>query len=482
MMTIPGLALFYSGMVRKKNVLATMAQSLAAVAIVSILWVTFGYSLSFVGDGPWLGTLDRWFLAGITMDSVNPAAKTIPEALFMLYQMTFAIITVALVAGSVADRMRFSAYLLFSIAGSFSPIVPLAHWVWGGGFLASMVCWISPAASSCIFSAGVSGLVAAKVMGRRYGYGSENLSPFDLSLAVVGTGLLWVGWFGFNGGSALGANSRAVMAIIATHLCSLRRRADLGAIEWATRRKPSVLGMISGAVAGLGTITPASGFVAPWHGIIIGIIAGLVCYWALHLAEASLQPLLDDSLDVFGVHGIGGMTGTLLAGIFAASAIGRHRRPARGQPQQLLIQFYCIAVTLVWCGGVTFVLLKLVSVFVRCGLAAAGDGRPRHFSARRGVAVGRGAGVIWSTGQSRCRFGLAQHISKCLCVAMIETDIFKALADPTRRSVFEKLAGGSLTPAPCATGMEISQPAMSQHLAGAAPRPDWCANSGRAAL
>jgi len=209
MMTIPGLALFYSGMVRKKNVLATMAQSLAAVAIISVLWVAFGYSLSFVGDGPWLGNLDRAFLAGMSMDSVNPAAKTIPEALFMLYQMTFAIITVALVAGSVADRMRFSAYLVFSITWFIFVYVPLTHWVWGGGFLGSLGVLDFAGGLVVHLSAGIGGLVAAKVLGRRQGYGVENLSPFDLSLAVVGTGLLWVGWFGFNGGSALTASPRA---------------------------------------------------------------------------------------------------------------------------------------------------------------------------------------------------------------------------------------------------------------------------------
>ncbi len=213
MMTVPGLALFYAGMVRKKNVLATMAQSLASVMLVSILWVAFGYSLVFVGDGQWLGSLDRVFLAGMTMDSVNPAAKTIPEALFMLYQMTFAVITVALVAGSVADRMRFSAYLMFSVGWFALVYVPLAHWVWGGGFLGTMGVLDFAGGLVVHLSAGIGGLVAALVMGRRQGYGSENLSPFDLSLAVIGTGLLWVGWFGFNGGSAFTASPRAVMAI-----------------------------------------------------------------------------------------------------------------------------------------------------------------------------------------------------------------------------------------------------------------------------
>jgi Amt family ammonium transporter len=362
MMTVPGLALFYSGMVRKKNVLATMAQSLAAVAIISILWVAFGYSLAFVGDGPWLGTLDRWFLAGMTMDGVNPAAKTIPESLFMVYQMTFAIITVALVAGSVADRMRFSAYLLFSSGWFMFVYVPLAHWVWGGGFLGTMGVLDFAGGLVVHLSAGIGGLVAAKVMGRRHGYGTENLSPFDLSLAVAGTGLLWVGWFGFNGGSALGANSRAVMAIIATHLAACAGALTWGAIEWTIRRKPSVLGMISGAVAGLGTITPASGFVAPWHGIVIGMIAGLACFWACTWLKHRFN--YDDSLDVFGVHGIGGMTGILLAGVFATASIGGTSGLIEGNPQQLLIQLYGIAVTLVWSGGLTYVLLKLVSAFV----------------------------------------------------------------------------------------------------------------------
>jgi Amt family ammonium transporter len=362
MMTVPGLALFYAGMVRKKNVLATMAQSLAAVMLVSILWVAFGYSLAFVGDGQWLGSLDRVFLAGMTMDSVNPAAKTIPEALFMLYQMTFAVITVALVAGSVADRMRFSAYLMFSVGWFALVYVPLAHWVWGGGFLGTMGVLDFAGGLVVHLSAGIGGLVAALVMGRRQGYGSENLSPFDLSLAVIGTGLLWVGWFGFNGGSAFTASPRAVMAITATHLAASSGALVWGGIEWSVRRKPSVLGMISGAVAGLGTITPASGFVEPWHGIVIGAVAGAVCYWACTSLKLRLN--YDDSLDVFGVHGIGGMTGTLLCGVFATAAIGGTAGLIESHPQQLLIQLYGVAVTLVWSAGVTYALLKVIGLFV----------------------------------------------------------------------------------------------------------------------
>ena len=362
MMTIPGLALFYSGMVRKKNVLATMAQSLAAVALISILWVAFGYSLVFVGDGPWLGTLDRWFLAGMTMDSVNPAAKTIPESLFMLYQMTFAVITVALVAGSVADRMRFSAYLLFSIGWFMLVYVPLAHWVWGGGFLGTAGVLDFAGGLVVHLSAGAGGLVAALVVGRRRGYGTENLSPFDLSLAVIGTGLLWVGWFGFNGGSALGANSRAVMAITATHLSACAGALTWGAIEWSIQRKPSVLGMISGAVAGLGTITPASGFVAPWAGVVIGVIAGGICFWACTWLKRRFD--YDDSLDVFGVHGIGGLAGVLLTGVFASASIGDASGLLEGNPHLLLTQAYGVAVTLGWSVIVTYILLKLVGLFV----------------------------------------------------------------------------------------------------------------------
>ena len=362
MMTIPGLALFYSGMVRKKNVLATMAQSLAAVALISVLWVAFGYSLTFGGSGKFLGTLDRVFLAGMTLDSVNPAAKTIPEALFMLYQMTFAVITTALVAGAVADRMKFSAYLLFSIGWFMCVYIPLAHWVWGGGFLGNAGVLDFAGGTVVHLSAGAGGLVAAMVIGKRHGYGQDNLAPFDLSLAVIGTGLLWVGWFGFNGGSALGANSRAIFAITATHLAACAGALTWGAIEWLARRKPSVLGMISGAVAGLGTITPASGFVAPWHGLVIGIIAGGVCYWACTSLKHRFG--YDDSLDVFGVHGIGGLIGTLLAGVFATESIGGASGLLEGNVQQLLIQVYGVAVTLVWTVAVTFVLLKIVGGFV----------------------------------------------------------------------------------------------------------------------
>ena len=363
MMTIPGLALFYAGMVRKKNVLATMAQSLAATFLISILWAVIGYSLAFTGEGAFIGTFERIFLNGVTLDAISPLAKTIPESLFMIYQMTFAVITVALVAGSVADRLRFSAFLLFCTFWLLLVYVPIAHWVWGGGFLGSYGTIDFAGGLVVHLNAGIAGLVAAYVLGARRGYGSENLAPYDLTLAVIGTGLLWVGWFGFNGGSALGANSRAAMAIVSTHLAASAGAFTWMALEWWTRGKPSVLGMISGAVAGLGTITPASGFVMPMQGILIGIAAGAICFWAC--TSLKLKMGYDDSLDVFGVHGVGGITGTLLAGVFAVGALsaspelpGGVHGLLEGNPQQLLAQLYGVVVTLVWSGTVTFIILN----------------------------------------------------------------------------------------------------------------------------
>ena len=369
MMTIPGLALFYAGMVRKKNVLATMAQSLAATFLISILWAVVGYSLTFTGDGAFIGSLERIFLRGMTLDAISPLAKTIPESLFMLYQMTFAVITVALVAGSVADRLRFSAFLLFCVFWLLLVYVPIAHWVWGGGFLGTYGTIDFAGGLVVHLNAGIAGLVAALVIGKRRGYGSENLAPHDLTLAVIGTGLLWVGWFGFNGGSALGANSRAAMAIVSTHLAACAGAFTWMALEWWTRGKPSVLGMISGAVAGLGTITPASGFVLPMQAVLIGIVAGGICFWACTWLKLKFG--YDDSLDVFGVHGVGGLTGTLLAGVFAVAALSVGPDTPQGvagllegNPRQLLAQAYGIVVTLVWSGALTFVILKAISAFV----------------------------------------------------------------------------------------------------------------------
>ena len=362
LMSIPGLALFYCGMVRKKNVLATMAQTLASVFIGSLLWAGIGYSLTFSGDGWFIGALDKVFLSNIGLETTSPLAATIPEILFMAYQMTFAVITVALVAGSVADRMRFSAFVWFVVLWLPIVYVPIAHWVWGNGFLMKLGVLDFAGGTVVHINAGVAGLVAATVVGRRVGYGSVNFAPYDLSLAVIGTGLLWVGWFGFNGGSALSAGSRAAFAIVTTHLAASAGALTWTALEWWTKGKPSVLGMISGAVAGLGTVTAASGFVLPWHGIVIGVIAGGVCFWASTKLKEALG--YDDSLDVFGVHGVGGLVGTLLTGVFATAAVSAaadspgYSGLLAGHPIQVLIQLVGIAATVAWSGLGTYVVLK----------------------------------------------------------------------------------------------------------------------------
>jgi Amt family ammonium transporter len=286
----------------------------------------------------------------------------------MFYQMTFAIITVALVAGSVADRMRFSAFAWFAAGWLIFVYVPIAHWVWGGGFLARAGVLDFAGGTVVHLNAGVAGLVAACVVGKRYGYGHDNFAPYDLSLAVIGTGLLWVGWFGFNGGSALGANSRAAFAIVATHLAASTGALTWMFLEWWTRGKPSILGMISGAVAGLGTITPASGFVLPWHAVVIGLIAGGFCFWACTWLKLRLG--YDDSLDVFGVHGVGGATGTLLTGVFAVAAISAGPDAAgfsgliEGNARQVLVQLYGVVSVAIWSGAVSYILLKVIGLLV----------------------------------------------------------------------------------------------------------------------
>ncbi len=369
LMTIPGLALFYAGLVRKKNLLATMAQSFAAVMFVSVLWFMFGYSLTFSGDGAYLGNLDKLFLAGMNLDSVNSLANNIPESLFATYQMTFAVITCALIAGSVADRMRFSAFVLFIIAWLFIVYVPSAHWIWGGGFLSGMGVMDFAGGIVVHLNAGVAGLVAAYVLGSRRGYGTENLAPYDLTMAAVGTALLWVGWFGFNGGSALSATPRASMAILVTHLAACSGAIAWMMMEWWTRRKPSVLGIISGAIAGLGTITPASGYVLPWHGVVIGLAAGVICFWACTWLKERLK--YDDSLDVFGIHGVGGILGTVLTGVFAVGAFTVTKELPQGQQGllegnagQVVTQLIGVGICLVWCAVATYVILKVIDLMV----------------------------------------------------------------------------------------------------------------------
>jgi Amt family ammonium transporter len=369
MMTIPGLALFYCGMVRKKNVLATMAQSVACTALCSLLWFAIGYTLSFIGDAPWLGTFGRLFLRGIDMEATSAFAPTIPELLYVVYQMAFAIFTVALIAGAVADRMRFSAFLWFAAGWLIFVYVPIVHWVWGGGFLASAGALDFAGGTVVQLNAGIAGLIAAYVLGKRHGYGSDNFAPHDLSLAVIGMGMLWIGWLGFAGGSALGANARAAFAITATHLAASAGALTWMLLEWWTRRKPSVLGLITGAVAGLAAITPASGFVLPWHGVIIGVIGGAICFWACTWLKRRLG--YDDTLDVFGVHGVGGTAGTILTGVFAVAALSVSPDSPEGSSgllegnaRQVLIQLYAVIAVVIWSGALSYVLLKAIEFFL----------------------------------------------------------------------------------------------------------------------
>jgi ammonium transporter, Amt family len=365
MMTIPGLAMFYAGMVRRKNVLATAMQSFAVTALITVIWMIVGYSLAFTGDGKVLGTLDKFFLRGVALDSVHDLAKTIPESVYMTFQMTFAIITPALIAGAFAERMKFSAMMWFMGLWSIIVYSPIAHWVWGGGFLGGLGVLDYAGGTVVHINAGVAGLVCALVLGKRKGYGSENLAPHNLVLSVIGASLLWVGWFGFNAGSAVTAGTNAGMAMAVTQIATAAAALGWMFAEWATRGKPSVLGIVSGAVAGLVAITPASGFVNPTGALIIGIVAGIICFWA----ATSLKNMMgyDDSLDAFGVHGVGGLAGAILTGVFATKAIKGGDDAVGlidGNPGQVLTQIYGCAVTIAWCAIATFVILKVIDVII----------------------------------------------------------------------------------------------------------------------
>jgi len=365
MMTIPGLALFYGGMVRKKNVLATVMQSFAVTCLVTVLWTIVGYTIAFTDGTPFFGGLSRFMLSGLTIDSVSALAKTIPESVYMCFQMTFAIITPALICGAFADRMKFSALLWFIGLWSVVVYAPIAHWVWGpGGFLNDAGILDFAGGTVVHINSGVAGLIACLVLGKRRGYGSETMAPHNLVLSVAGASLLWVGWFGFNAGSATAANGSAGMAMAVTQIATATAALTWMFVEWALRGKPSVLGIISGAVAGLVAITPASGFVDPRGALIVGITAGILCYWGATGLKNALG--YDDSLDAFGVHGIGGATGAILTGVLAVSAVGGegHGGLIDGNARQVLIQLYGVACTIVYDAIATLILLKLVDLVI----------------------------------------------------------------------------------------------------------------------
>ena len=361
-MTIPGLSLFYGGLVRSKNVLSVLMQCFAITCLASIIWFAFGYSLAF-GDGgsmnAYIGNLDNIFLGKLTEDSM---AGDIPESVFAMFQMTFAIITPALIVGAFAERMRFSAMLLFSGLWLVVVYAPITHWVWGGGWLGEMGLLDFAGGTVVHITAGVGALVAALVLGNRKGFPRQAMPPHNLTMTVTGAGMLWVGWFGFNGGSALAANGDAGMAMLVTHISAAAGSLSWMMMEWTKHGKPSVLGIVTGMVAGLGTITPASGFVGPAGALVIGFSAGIICYYATQAIKQRFQ--IDDSLDVFPVHGVGGMLGTLLAGVFASDALGvfsgQGYNEGMAMASQVSVQVIGIIATFTYTAVVTYGLLKLV--------------------------------------------------------------------------------------------------------------------------
>ncbi len=369
MMTIPGLALFYGGMVRKKNVLATLGAVFGATCIITVLWMIIGYSIAFTTNDSellnrWIGGFKYFFLKPMGLNAVSSLAGTIPESVYMTFQMTFAIITPALIAGALVDRMKFSAFMLFMAAWLLLVYCPIAHWVWGGGWLGAMGALDYAGGTVVHLNAGTAGLVTCIVLGKRYGVGKENMSPYNLAYSVIGASLLWVGWFGFNAGSAVTANVNAGMAMAATQIATAAAALGWMVSEWIIGKKPSVLGMISGAVAGLVAITPASGFVNPTGALIIGIAAGVVCYFAsVHMKKIFGY---DDALDVWGVHGVGGALGAMMTGMLASNAINSASKGwlIDGNPQQMVIQFYDVAGTFIYCGIVTYIILKILDIII----------------------------------------------------------------------------------------------------------------------
>ncbi len=357
-MTIPGIALFYGGMTRKKNLLSVLAQSTAICCVLSVLWVVVGYSLAFTPGNPWIGNFDHLFLKGFDIHSMN---GSIPTLLFMIFQMTFAVLTGALITGAFAGRMKFSAMLTFMVLWSLLVYAPICHWVWcEGGFFFDMGALDYAGGTVVHINAGIAGLVACILIGKRLGYGREAMSPYNLAATMIGASILWIGWFGFNGGSGLAADERAVMAIVVTQIAAAAAGCAWMACEWIARGKPSLLGMLSGAVAGLVVITPASGFVEPMPALVMGLIGGVVCFWGATTLKRALG--YDDSLDAFGVHGVGGIVGALLTGVFATSAVTGSALP--DMMTQVGIQAASVVATLIYGGIASAVILKIVDLVI----------------------------------------------------------------------------------------------------------------------
>lgn len=365
LMTIPGLALFYGGMVRKKNVLSTMAHSFVAAGIVSLTWVIVGYSLAFGEGNAFIGSLDKFMLSGITTDALS---GTIPEILFVIFQMTFAIITVAIISGSIAERMKFGAFVAFITIWSVIVYAPITHWVWGGGWLGSDGALDFAGGTVVHINSGVAGLVAAYMLGKRMGLGRESMAPHNLTLTVVGASLVWVGWFGFNGGSALGANGSAGYALVVTQVAAAAAAIAWLITEKVVRGKASVLGGASGAIAGLVVITPAAGFVTVGGALAMGLIGGVVCFWGITALKRALKA--DDSLDAFGLHGVGGIVGAILTAFFASEFIMGDNAPSNVL-HQLWVQVEGILATVAYSAIMTFIILKVIDLVI--GIRVEGD-------------------------------------------------------------------------------------------------------------
>ncbi len=369
-MTLPGLSLFYAGLVRSKNVLSILMQCFAITCIVSILWLAGVYSFIFADGGEmqkFIGGASKAFMPGL---STNSLVGDIPESVYFMFQMTFAIITPALIVGAFAERMKFSAMLWFSTLWLIVVYMPVCHWIWGGGWLSDLGVMDFAGGIVIHVNAGVAALVTALVLGKRKGFPTTPMPPHNMPMVVTGAGMLWVGWFGFNAGSALTADGAAGMAMLVTHIGAAAGSLTWMFIEWMKFGKPSVLGIVTGMVAGLGTITPASGFVGPAGGLIIGVTAGIVCFYATQYVKRSLK--IDDSLDVFPVHGVGGITGSLLTGVFAASSLGGLGLADNVSIiDQVGVQALAIAVTIIWSGGFSFAMLKIIDKFI--GLRVSND-------------------------------------------------------------------------------------------------------------
>lgn len=357
-MLLPGLSLFYGGLVGNKNVLSILMQCFTIACTMSLLWFFVGYSLAFSGDGKWIGNLDKAFMAGVSVDSMT---GTIPESVFIVFQMTFIMITPALFVGGFAERINFGPMLVFSILWALLVYVPVCHWVWGGGWLGQMGLLDFAGGTVVHITAGVSAIVVAMVIGNRNGFPTKPMLPHNLTLTVAGAGMLWFGWFGFNGGSQLAADGGAGMAILVTHLSAAAGSLAWMTIEWLRFGKPSVLGIVTGMVAGLGTITPASGFVGPMGGVIIGLCGGTVCFYATQLIKRKLK--IDDSLDVFPVHGVGGALGTLLAAVFvSANWGGAGYNEGMNLSSQMQVQIIGVVATIVYAAVVSYILLKVIGL------------------------------------------------------------------------------------------------------------------------